>query len=168
MAEAFEDGVNTGEATRHTTAAMFHVLFKAAAVLGYLFCSLFSDNFVLVFVFVVLMLAFDFWTTKNVSGRLLVGLRWWNEVKEDGTNVWIYESKPDNIKIHPQDSLIFWTALYICPLIWLVFAITSITRPSWLLVDAVALVLTSANVMGYWKCQKDAKNKLKMFLAQQL
>ncbi len=28
----------------------------------------------------VLLLAFDFWTVKNVSGRLLVGLRWWNEV----------------------------------------------------------------------------------------
>lgn len=24
--------------------------------------------------------------------RLLVGLRWWNEVKEDGTEVWIFES----------------------------------------------------------------------------
>ena len=26
--------------------------------------------------------------------RLLVGLRWWNEVKDDGENVWIFESKP--------------------------------------------------------------------------
>jgi hypothetical protein len=26
--------------------------------------------------------------------RLLVGLRWWNEVKDDGTNEWIYESRP--------------------------------------------------------------------------
>ena len=36
---------------------------------------------------------FDFWTVKNVSGRILVGLRWWNEVKEDQT-VWIFEAKP--------------------------------------------------------------------------
>lgn len=28
----------------------------------------------------VTLLAFDFWTVKNVSGRLLVGLRWWNKV----------------------------------------------------------------------------------------
>jgi hypothetical protein len=30
---------------------------------------------------VTLLLAFDFWTVKNVTGRLLVGLRWWNEVR---------------------------------------------------------------------------------------
>jgi hypothetical protein len=34
----------------------------------------------------------DFWTVKNVSGRLLVGLRWWNEIKEDGESVWVFES----------------------------------------------------------------------------
>ena len=30
--------------------------------------------------FIVLLLALDFWTVKNVSGRLMVGLRWRNEV----------------------------------------------------------------------------------------
>lgn len=29
--------------------------------------------------------------TKNVSGRLLVGLRWWNEVTDEGGN-WRFES----------------------------------------------------------------------------
>jgi hypothetical protein len=24
--------------------------------------------------------------------RILVGLRWWNEIREDGEDVWIYES----------------------------------------------------------------------------
>ena len=41
--------------------------------------------------------AFDFWVVKNVSGRILVGLRWWNEVKSDGTEVWVYESKHEGI-----------------------------------------------------------------------
>jgi len=40
-----------------------------------------------------MLLAFDFWTVKNISGRLLVGLRWWNEINEDGTNSWLFESK---------------------------------------------------------------------------
>ena len=31
---------------------------------------------------------------QNVTGRLLVGLRWWNDVHEDGTNIWIFESHP--------------------------------------------------------------------------
>jgi len=56
------------------------MLFRSAAVLSYLFCSFFSSSFVLNFVVIVLLLSFDFWTVKNVTGRLLVGLRWWNEV----------------------------------------------------------------------------------------
>ena len=27
-------------------------------------------------------------------GRLLVGLRWWSEVQDDGSNKWVFESKP--------------------------------------------------------------------------
>ena len=37
----------------------------------------------------------DFWVTQNVSGRLLVGLRWWTEVAEDGSSVWRYDSLSD-------------------------------------------------------------------------
>jgi hypothetical protein len=49
-------------------------------------------NSVLLFVIIVLLLAFDFWTVKNVSGRLLCGLRWWNETGPDGESVWVFES----------------------------------------------------------------------------
>lgn len=55
--------------------------------------GLFTSNGILVFVLLVLLISFDFWTVKNITGRLLVGLRYWNDIKEDGTNVWIFESK---------------------------------------------------------------------------
>ncbi len=35
-----------------------------------------------------------FLAPQNVTGRLLVGLRWWNDVKDDGSNIWIFESHP--------------------------------------------------------------------------
>ena len=54
-------------------------------------CGLFSSSFVTNFVLVVVLLMLDFWTTKNVTGRLLVGLRWWNEVTEEGSN-WRFET----------------------------------------------------------------------------
>ena len=41
---------------------------------------------------------------KNISGRLLVGLRWWNEINLDGSSSWIFESKPDNTLVNKQDS----------------------------------------------------------------
>ena len=79
-------------APAHGFVALFHLLFRIAALLLYLFGSLFSLNFVLMFVIIVLLLAADFWTVKNVTGRKLVGLRWWNEIKEDGSNTWRFES----------------------------------------------------------------------------
>lgn len=29
-----------------------------------------------------------------IKGRLLVGLRWWNYVDDDGVSHWVYESRP--------------------------------------------------------------------------
>jgi len=51
----------------HPTVAIFHVLFKGLALFFYVFANMISDNFVFVFVLIVLCLAFDFWTVKNVS-----------------------------------------------------------------------------------------------------
>jgi hypothetical protein len=70
----------------------FHLFFRTGALVSYLFCTLFSDSFVLNFVIIVLLLALDFWTVKNVSGRLLVGLRWWNHVDANGSSKWVFES----------------------------------------------------------------------------
>ena len=63
----------------HPIACFFHVFFKGAAVFSYLFMSMFLDE-VLVFMLVILMSAFDFWTVKNITGRKLVSLRWWAEI----------------------------------------------------------------------------------------
>jgi hypothetical protein len=61
---------------------IFHLLFKSLALLVYIFSGVFTSNYIFVAVVVILLLAFDFWTVKNVTGRLLVGLRWWNYVRE--------------------------------------------------------------------------------------
>merc|ERR1711991_1267945 len=68
--------------SQHGTAVFFHLVFKGLALFTYLFCNVLSstEHFVPVFVTCVVFLACDFWMVKNVSGRLLVGLRWWNEV----------------------------------------------------------------------------------------
>ena len=51
-----------------------------------------TRSYVMTFVVVTILSAMDFWTVKNVSGRLLVGLRWWNDVDEAGQNHWRFES----------------------------------------------------------------------------
>jgi len=56
-------------------------------------CGWFSNSFIASFVTVVLLLSMDFWTVKNITGRLMVGLRWWNYVDDDGKSHWVFESK---------------------------------------------------------------------------
>lgn len=75
----------------HPQVAFFHVFFRTAAIFTYVFCTWFSANFVMIFIVCVMLLALDFWTVKNVSGRLLVGLRWWNEIMPDGSSEWRFE-----------------------------------------------------------------------------
>jgi hypothetical protein len=57
----------------------------------YLFGGWLFDG-VTIFILICLLQAFDFWTVKNVSGRLLVGLRWWTVVDENGNENWMFES----------------------------------------------------------------------------
>jgi hypothetical protein len=34
---------------------------------------------------------------KNITGRLLVGLRWWSYVQENGQSEWVFESLEDMV-----------------------------------------------------------------------
>jgi hypothetical protein len=71
--------------------------FKITAIVAFILLDLFVESEAVAYLVVILLGAMDFWVTKNISGRILVGLRWWNEVKDDGSEVWIYESKNESI-----------------------------------------------------------------------
>ncbi|TFJ88077.1 hypothetical protein NSK_000431 [Nannochloropsis salina CCMP1776] len=148
--------------SRHPVAAAFHFVFKALAIFFYLFGGFFSSNFVFICVVCILLLAFDFWTVKNVTGRLLVGLRWWNNVRDDGSNEWVFESVENPGEIHPADARLFWTGLYVTPIVWSVFFLVALLKFSvqWLVIVFVALVLSGANIVGYYKCSNDQKKKV--------
>ena len=154
--------------SRHPWVAFFHVFFKAAALVAYLLGTSFTDNFVLVFVTCILLLAMDFWTVKNVSGRLLVGLRWWNEIAEDGENIWKFESIQDPSELRPSDSTLFWTAMVGAAAIWCTFALSAVLslKISWLLIVLIAVTLQCSNVVGYYRCRKDAGKQMQEMVAQ--
>jgi len=61
---------------KHPIAVFFHLFWKAAAIILYLCLSFFVDNYVVTVVVVLLILAADFWTVKNVTGRLLARMRY--------------------------------------------------------------------------------------------
>ena len=109
----------------------------------------------------ILLLACDFWTVKNISGRLLVGLRWWSYVREDGSNEWIFESLEDTAELSALDSRIFWGALYAAPACWTLLFVVGLLRLQieYLPVVSAAVLMSGANILGYVKCSNSAKMK---------
>ena len=71
---------------------MFHVFFKIGSIFSFLFLNAIINEEIISFVVIVLFAAFDFWTVQNITGRLLVNLRWHTEIDNYGKEVWIYES----------------------------------------------------------------------------
>ena len=153
-------------ASKHPITAIFHLAFKVAAILVYMFGSWFTDSFIFIFVLCILLLAADFWTVKNVSGRLLVGLRWWSYVKPDGSNEWIFESVDDQSEISAFDSRIFWGGIYAAPTAWAVLLILAILRLKleWLPLIGAAIAMSTANIVGYSKCSSSAQERMKNVL----
>lgn len=147
----------------HPKALLFHFGFRTAALVVYLLASLLlGGSFVFTVVLTVLLLALDFWTVKNVTGRLLVGRRWWSSVAADGTSLWTFEARPAPWRPNPTDSRLFWGSLYLYTVLWVGLALVALLRFnfSWLLVVAFALTLNGTNLVGYIKCDREAQSQM--------
>lgn len=99
--------------------------------------------------------------------RKLVGLRWWNLSKEDGTEEWIFESVDISNNIifqliwleteNAADNRIFWVTNYAAPVLWIILLIVNVLTFS--LSNAVvclfAFGLTITNLAAFLKCDKN-------------
>nr|XP_050858409.1 uncharacterized Golgi apparatus membrane protein-like protein CG5021 isoform X2 [Vespula vulgaris] len=148
-----EDEIVPSDKLKHPYITMFHLAFRISAIVVYMMCQLFSNSFIASFVVVVLLLSMDFWTVKNITGRLMVGLRWWNYIDDNGKSNWVFESKKYHINM--AEARIFWLALILCPLLWSVLFVTALFRLNfqWLLLVCIAIILNGANLYGYVKCK---------------
>mmetsp|Transcript_29785 Transcript_29785/g.43915 ORF Transcript_29785/g.43915 Transcript_29785/m.43915 type:complete len:249 (-) Transcript_29785:71-817(-) len=169
----------TGQLRRsaHPTVLIFHVLFKLLALALYILGGVFAadksnssrkvsgSKFIAVTVGCILLLAADFWVVKNITGRLLVGLRWWNQVEGETTR-WIFESKGQEATVNPFDRSVFWTVLYATPVIWCALFVIALLKfeLGWLLTVVMAIALSGANVYGYYKCSTDQKDKFQQMM----
>ncbi|XP_035721068.1 uncharacterized Golgi apparatus membrane protein-like protein CG5021 isoform X1 [Vespa mandarinia] len=152
-----EDDAVHNDKLKHPYVTIFHLAFRISAIIVYMMCQLFSNSFIASFVVVVLLLSMDFWTVKNITGRLMVGLRWWNYIDDNGKSNWVFESKkgPQQNRINIAEARIFWLALILCPLLWSVLFVTALFRLNfqWLLLVCIAIILNGANLYGYVKCK---------------
>ena len=56
--------------------------FVPTALYSYLLLKLLTDSYLGTFIGTVLLVSIDFWVTKNLTGRKLVGLRWWSQITD--------------------------------------------------------------------------------------
>ena len=145
----------------HPIICLLTFIFKLAAFVIYIIISFFTKQKGLVYLSVILLGSVDFWITKNVSGRFLVGLRWWNEVKKDGKEVWIFESKNEKTEA-TSDKSVFWTSLYVNGFGWAILFLfklitLSITNA---IIAFTMLIFAGINLYGFYKCSKEQQGKL--------
>ncbi|KAL5346791.1 Golgi apparatus membrane protein tvp23 [Pseudogymnoascus australis] len=142
----------------HPITLLWFLGFRISSLLVYLFGLLFTSNFVLIFIITILLLAADFYYLKNIAGRRLVGLRWWNEVDVGtGDSQWVFESADPATKVvNATDSRFFWLAMYAQPCLWVALAVLAVVRFEfiWLTLVVIALVLTITNTLAFSRCDK--------------
>lgn len=86
---------------------------------------------------------------KNIAGRRLVGLRWWNEVNPNtGDSHWVFESAPQPNEpggklVNATDKRFFWLALYCQPALWIALAIVAVVK-----FEFIWLTLVGAYIQG--------------------
>lgn len=132
--------------------------FRISSVLVYFLGLWIIQSMIMIFIVTILLLAADFYYIKNIAGRRLVGLRWWNEVDpQTGDSQWVFESsEPGTKTVNPTDSRFFWLALYVQPMLWVLMAILALVRLQflWLPLVVIALVLTIMNTLAFSRCDK--------------
>ena len=86
--------------------------------------------------------------------RILVGLRWWSRIKDNGEEEWIFETLPQDARTNAVDKWFFWTGLYGAPVLWLVLGIVAIIslNVNSFTICFVGMLLTGVNLYGYIKC----------------
>ncbi|EUB59990.1 hypothetical protein EGR_05151 [Echinococcus granulosus] len=152
---------------RRRLALLCHFGVRSTALIFYLLCSWFTTAFIAPVVTLLTLFAIDFWLVKNVSGRLLVGLRWWNSIDlETGTSKWVFESVnstargDESVSSRERASRrsaarLFWLGLLIFPVIWVILVLVAVfsLKLAWCLVAACGCLAGSINAYGYLRCR---------------
>ncbi|KAJ6263372.1 golgi apparatus membrane protein TVP23 [Drechslerella dactyloides] len=152
------EGSLTWRLSSHPITLLVFLAFRLSALLTYLFgLVLFPNNDVLIFIIIILLLSADFYYCKNIAGRRLVGLRWWNETNsQTGEQTWVFESADPSRVTNATDSRFFWLSMYIVPVLWGALAIVALVMLEfiWLPLVAIALTLCITNTLAFSRCDK--------------
>ena len=133
--------------------SLLTVLIKLASIISFFLFSIFLSNEAIIMFIVVLFGACDFWITKNISGRFLAGLRWYNLLKlETNTEIWVFEGK-NEYNADFIDKGIFWYSLYFNDIVWIILFLWEIIRLKfdWSFICLILIIFTFTNTYGFYR-----------------
>lgn len=146
----------------HPGACFFHLVFKIVGVFCYMFLGLIVSSTLTNFLTVFGSIILDFWVCKNITGRILAGYRWWNDMDEDGEEVWFYESYDYELRFQPIDTNVFWWGMGLNTIFWSIMCVLKVISLNflWGLLTVVAAMLNWMNFYAYYKCHRAHHAKL--------
>lgn len=120
-----------------------------------------------IFVVVLISTCLDFWVTKNVTGRYLIGLRWWSasdissdedledspeDQDENQKEGWYFESFPYDVSNSILDVNIFWWGQSSSCIFWSIFLVLKVLGLSmfWGMLVFVCWSLTAMNLYAFY------------------
>jgi Eukaryotic protein of unknown function (DUF846) len=170
----------------HPLSCLFHVGFKLVSILAFMFMGLFTRSNVSVFITVLLSACLDFWTTKNVTGRYLIGLRWWSAAdfateedivrtideddeghgdKKEDEPEWHFESYDTITTNSMLDANIFWWGQGGASIFWSIMLVLKVIGLNmfWGMLVFICCSLTVMNLYAYYLAMKDHEAKMQEF-----
>ena len=167
---AYEETVQDGEAPtqsllgKRPTGKIFTTYFtlKLIPFVCYMFSGIFFSSTVFQWVLCIVTSSMDFWFTKNVAGRLILGMRWTNVVADDGTSHWKFEYVKHDAQEKATQRRYFWILLFAATALWGLFSFFNVIRLNlgWVFVTGISLSLAVTNAWGFYKCDKSIKNEV--------
>lgn len=149
--------------TNHPYICVLHVCFKLLSAIFYFFGPILFRNtkskendFILTFAITFFLVSVDFYLVKNITGRFLVKMIWWNDIREDYSNNFIFYST-EEANINQLEKNIFWYSLYAYFILWLIQTIQMLIslQICWFLLCILCLTLSFCNLFNFWKSSKE-------------
>lgn len=163
---------------------------QSACAMYYFFCTWISESFIINFVVTTVLIVTEFWFTKNIGGRRLTGMRWWQVPSSTGSeSTWRFEHRaleqvrplstrscafeateqvaksPLRMQPNFQASKIaitqFWVGMIGLEIFWVIMAVFAVRSPGYLILCVMAFSFTALNLFGYYKCRSWSSQQLK-------
>ncbi|KAH0570603.1 hypothetical protein SS50377_26887 [Spironucleus salmonicida] len=146
--------------TSHPLMIIVYLLVKAYPLTFGLVNIFFRINQAVIYICQAVGIVLDFYTSKNLAGRYLAGIRWHTYVVE-GKTYYYFESK--DIVMSKLDKSVFWGGMWFSPIYYLAFTFADFFTFGFLKLplDILGMFATGSNLIAYLRCSKDAKAKMK-------